>query len=125
MGDEATFFEIKEGKEAPRFLVRAYHAELGSTIGQDFSEFYNMADNSSKDISNLVVGNQRYTKLKNKSINNFKAFDYKRNSLPIDETNPEVGIGTYVEFGPSIVIFEAGEEDRKLLDTISSTVALL
>lgn len=120
----------KSTPSSTQAVLIVYNKQLGKTIDQDFDELYQLPTSASKTITNSVVGNIKLTKVGNRVVNGKKAFDYIRNSLPINPRNPEVGVGTYIDtenytvlelIGNYIIIIESSEENRFLLDQILST----
>lgn len=120
-GEQILFNQAKDG--TPKLVITVYSYILGGMIDQDFDKIYNLTAGDSIEINNKVIGHQKLTKINNRMINGFEAFDYKRNSLPINPDNPEVGVGVYVNLGQYILLLEAGEGDRAVIDSVVSTVA--
>lgn len=87
---------------------------IGKTIGQDFDEYYAMSENTSKTISAQGLS-RTITKMKNRSVNNQRAFDFKSTASPADP-NEEPTIGVYVEMGDNILIISTPEHNKDKLE---------
>lgn len=92
----------------PKYLAKA--------IGQDFDEYYKMSDNTSKTIT-AEDKSQVLIKVKNRSINDLRAFDFKSTGETEDEGTT---IGVYVEMGDKILIISTQEENKEELETMLS-----
>jgi hypothetical protein len=92
----------------PKYLAKA--------IGQDFDEYYNMSDNTSKTIA-AEDKSRVITKVKNRSIHDLRAFDFKSTG---DAEDKGTTIGVYIETGDKIVIISTQEENREELETMIS-----
>lgn len=86
---------------------------LAKAIGQDFNEYYNMNDNSSKTIT-LQEKSQEITKVKNRTINDQRAFEFRSTDPSGENTN--VTIGVYIEMGDKILIVSTQESNRAELE---------
>lgn len=126
LGSQIYFLDEKEATPSGiKVSAIVYDKALGKTIDQDFDTLYALLPSTSKTITNSVVGSNKLTKVQNRTVGGKLAFDYIRNSLPIDTVNPEVGVGTYIDLSTSILILEAAEADRSLLDQMLGTFKLL
>jgi hypothetical protein len=92
----------------PKYLAKA--------IGQDFDEYYKMDDNTSKTIT-AEDKSQVLVKVKNRSINDLRAFDFKSTGEAEDGGTT---IGAYVEMGDKILIISTQEENKEELETMLS-----
>lgn len=90
-----------------------YVTALGSKIGRDFDNLYEANDNSPVDINDETIGSQKLTKVTNRVLGGYQAFDYT--------TNSGSKVGTYIKIGQYVLVLEAKETDRALLDTVLST----
>lgn len=121
LGEQVVFYENIESM--PKFTATLYIAGAAYTIGMDFDQLYNLEPNSSTEIDNKVVGHFKLTNNKRTKINGLEAFEYKRDSLPVNPSNPEVGVGLFISVGNFILILEAAEDDMEIIKQIASTVA--
>jgi hypothetical protein len=96
---------------------------LAKTIGQDFDEYYDMAENSSKTIKSPIGDTEKaeeLTKIRNREINGLRAVDYTSVPSP-NPDNYEPEIGTFVETGNNLIIFATSQDNRTQLDEVLKT----
>lgn len=89
----------------PKYLAKA--------VGQDFDEYYNMSDNTSKTIT-AEDQSRVITKVKNRTINNQRAFEFKSTDGASDAD--DVTIGVYIEIGDKMLIISTQEDNRAELE---------
>lgn len=99
----------------PDYHILIFPKLLGNTIGQDFDKYYAMNENTTITINGLDGASQQLTKLKNRTIDGQRAFDFGSLSE----------VGTYVEIDNSIAIFSTAADKRGSLDAMLTTLQIL
>lgn len=101
---------------APDVQMLIFPKALGAAIGQDFGKTYAAPDNSIQEVKNPSGGDsQSFTKIKNRTVNNLRAFEFRSNPSP-EDPNVEAEIGVYIELGTDILILNTAESNRAKLE---------
>jgi hypothetical protein len=91
---------------------------LGIAIGQDFDKQYNSPDNTSQEIKDTDTGyTQSFTKVRNRTISNLRAFEFASKEVPVDP-DVESEIGVYIETGGDVIVITTGESSREKLEAM-------
>jgi hypothetical protein len=99
------------------FQMLLFPKALGAAIGQDFNKYYDTPDNTTQQIKDPSGASQKFTKVRNRTINNSRAFEFKSTSIPED---PEVDaeIGVYIEMGNDVLVVTTGESNNEKLESM-------
>jgi hypothetical protein len=101
----------------PDFQMLIFPKAIGAQIGQDFDKYYGLADNTTQEIKDTSGTTVKFTKIKNRTVNNLRAFDFTSGSLPADP-NEEAEIGVYIEMGTDTLVISTPESNKAKLDTM-------
>jgi hypothetical protein len=120
-GVSSVTLQTKSGNDDFQILILP--KTLAQAVGQNFDDYYSMQDNTSKVIkSPLAQDNttEKFTKIRNRSINGLKAIDYQSTA-----SNTPAGalpeIGTFVQAGSNLILFSTGESNQKKLQQMLSS----
>ena len=107
----------------PDYEILIYPSAIGKLIGQDFEVLYALPAPSTE---RLTMGNTRnkprqFTKLANRIISGYKAFNYSTTDDPPDPSL-QTEIGTYIEIGDSTLIISTSEYNQAILDHMLSSL---
>jgi hypothetical protein len=106
------------------FQVLILPQSLAQAVGQDFSSYYSMQDNTSKVIKSPLSQdnntNEAFTKIRNRSVDGLEAVDYQSiaSNAPAG-AKPE--IGTFIQAGNNLILFSTGESNKMKLEQIVSS----
>lgn len=106
--------------DAAEFQMLTLPKSFGKMVGQDFDEFYAMSPNESKIIGTKDTGQQKITKIRNRSVNGLRAYDFQSTANP-PEPEEELTIGTSIETGTSTVMITSWESNRNDFEKMLST----
>jgi hypothetical protein len=104
------------------FQIMLLPKSLAQAIGQDYDGFYAMPDNTTKEIkSPLSQDNttEKFTKIRNRSVNGLQALDYTSLASNAPSSQPE--IGTFVVAGSNLVLFSTGKSNKATLEKMLSS----
>jgi hypothetical protein len=109
---------------APDYQLLTMPKTIAKNLGQDFNNYYAMADNETKTISNPFTKEkttQQITKIDTRDIKNHRAVDYK--STTASATNDaEAEIGIFIEDGDNIIMISTGESNKAELEQVIGTL---
>lgn len=97
---------------------------LALAAGQDFDGYYNLPDNTTKQVSSPLSANksqQNFTKLNTITIAGHRAFNYRSAPANTSATD-EAEVGVFIENGNSLILISTGESNKKELNTILKTL---
>ncbi len=104
----------------PDYQILIYPDTISKLIGHDFNTLYALPANTTERMTSKTTKPQLYTKIKNKTINGYQAFDFETSDDPPDPyIQPETG--TYIKFENNSTLISTGQNNRKTLDQILST----
>jgi hypothetical protein len=118
---DVVFFDPTQGssEDAPQVQFLLFPQSIGSLIGQDFDELYNLP-NPSAQVLKMESGSQQFTKLQNTTIQGSKAFSFQSTAYPPAEgEQPSVGI--YIEIGDNILTISTNQTNQAVLDAMIKT----
>jgi hypothetical protein len=101
----------------PDFQMLVFPKAIGAQIGQDFDKYYSLADNTTQEIKDAGGTTVKFTKIKNRTVNNLRAFDFTSGSVPADP-DEEAEIGVYIEMGTDTLVISTPESNKAKLDTM-------
>lgn len=104
------------------FQVLLLPQSLAQAVGQDFTSYYAMQDNTSKVIKSPLSQNstEAFTKLQNRSVDGLEAVDYQSIASNAPKgTLPEMG--TFIQAGSDLILFSTGESNKMKLEQIVSS----
>ena len=90
---------------------------IGAQIGQDFDKYYSLADNTSEEIKDPSGTTVKFTKIKNRTVSNLRAFEFSSTSVPADP-DTEAEIGVYIEMGKDTLVMSTPESNKAKLDAM-------
>src|SRR4051812_15431937 len=77
----------------PDFQMLVFPKAIGAQIGQDFDKYYDLPDNTPQEIKDQSGATVKFTKIKNRTVNNLRAFDFTSGSIPADpQEETEIGV---------------------------------
>ncbi len=101
----------------PDFQMLIFPKAIGAQIGQDFDKYFDLADNTTQEIKDPGGTTVKFTKIKNRAVNNLRAFDFTSASVPADP-NEESEIGVYIEMGTDTLVISTPESNKAKLDAM-------
>lgn len=114
-----TSVEMRESDTAedehPDVQMLLFPKGLAAAVGQDFDKFHAAPNNTTEEISVPTGESVLFTKVKNRTVNNLRAFEFISSSNPPDP-NIQKEIGVYIEMGTDVVILSTGELNRAKLE---------
>jgi hypothetical protein len=97
------------------YQILIYPSAVEKFIGHDFNTLYSLPANTTERMSAQSMQPQLYTKVKNRTIDNHRGFDFEATNDPPDPY-VEVEAGTYIDLGKSRMIISTGKSNRATLD---------
>ncbi len=108
---------------APDVQMLVVPKTLALAIGQDFSTYYEMPDNTTKTIESPLdkeKAAENLTKIRNREINGHRALEYSSVPSPNPENQtPEIGV--FIEAGDDMIIISTNGNNREQLEKMLST----
>lgn len=99
----------------PDFQMLIFPKAIGEQIGQDFDKYYGLADNTTQEIKDPSGASVKFTKLKNRTVNNLRAFEFTSAEAQADP-DVEAEIGVYIELGTDIMVVSTAESNKAELE---------
>lgn len=107
--------ESSDEENTADFQMLVFPKALGAAINQDFDKYYNMPDNTSQEIKDPSGAAVQFTKVRNRTVNNNRAFEFSSTASPVDpEVEPEIGV--YIEMGTDTLVISTAESNRGKLE---------
>lgn len=114
-----TSIEMRDSKTAedehPDIQMLLFPKGLAAAVGQDFNKFHAAPNNTTEEISVPTGESVLFTKVRNRTVNNLRAFEFISSSNPPDP-NIQKEIGVYIEIGTDVLILSTGELNRAKLE---------
>jgi hypothetical protein len=118
-----TSVALQDSKGNTDFQILLLPKSLAQTVGQDFDDYYAMQDNATKVIKNPLSQDnttEKFTKIRNRSIDGLQALDYQSiSSNALANIQPE--IGTFISTGSNLILISTGSENKTKLEEMLSS----
>jgi hypothetical protein len=101
----------------PDFQMLIFPKAIGEQIGQGFDKYYDLPNNTTQEIKDPAGATVKFTKVKNRTINNQRAFEFSSLSIP-QQPDVEAEIGVYIEMGTDTLVISTPEGNRAELETM-------
>ena len=101
----------------PDFQMLIFPKAIGEQIGQDFNKYYELPENTTQEIKDPTGATVKFTKVKNRTINNQRAFEFTSHTVP-QEPDTDAEIGVYIEMGTDTLVISTPESNRAELESM-------
>ena len=94
-------------------------------VGQNFDVYYSMPDHTTTFIKNPLANDntkENFTKIKNRTIAEKRAFDYQSVSANNPKGTPEIGV--FIESGNNLILISTGVINREKLEQMLQSIQL-